>query len=82
MGMEQEIYQALAGAELVEIPDPATEPIVQRIRALIRQLVAGGIEAGKTAIDEVKKLRWREEGKVLVIDLIRGLIAKTLLAVV
>jgi hypothetical protein len=80
MRMEKEIFEALAQAEQREQSVPETASMVVRIRRLIVALIHGSIDAGRAAIEEVRGLDWKEEGKVLLIEFIRGLIAKALLS--
>jgi hypothetical protein len=80
--MEQEVFEALAEVEQQERSTPVTFPIVARIRRLLGALIRGSVEAGQAAIEAVRSLDWKEQGKALLIEYIRGLIAKAILAAV
>lgn len=78
--MENEIFEKLAVLEQAEKSDAKVKTILTQIRELITALLKGGIEAGKKAIEEIKKLDWRAEARTVLIEIVRRLIAKVLFA--
>ncbi|OGJ61592.1 hypothetical protein A3A67_03220 [Candidatus Peribacteria bacterium RIFCSPLOWO2_01_FULL_51_18] len=77
--MEKEVFETLAVMEKTEQSDATVKPILARVRELIAALLKGYVEAGKKAIEEIRKLDWREETRAVLIEVIRRLIARVIL---
>ena len=77
--MEKEVFETLAVMEKTEQSDATVKPILARVRELIAALLKGYVEAGKKAIEEIRKLDWREETRAVLIEGIRRLIARVIL---
>lgn len=77
--MEKEVFETLAVMEKTEQSGATVKPILVRVRESIAALLKGYVEAGKKAIEEIRKLDWREETRAVLIEVIRRLIARVIL---